>query len=136
MEDRRNVNRGFKKLRVWQDSISLYVLTYKILKASPLELKKIFSNAIDSCHSVSRNIAEGYCRKSIKEYLHFLNIGLGSCGEFHYSYYSFLKANQISEEDFEELDILHFKVENQLLKLIESIQSKQKKEDWNSSFVK
>ena len=24
--DRKNINRGFKKLRVWQDAISLYVL--------------------------------------------------------------------------------------------------------------
>jgi four helix bundle protein len=69
LEDRRNINRGYKKLRVWQDAISLYVLTCKILQNSPFELKKTVSNAIDSCHSISRNIAEGYCRRSIKEYL-------------------------------------------------------------------
>ncbi len=135
MEDRRNINRGYKKLRVWQDSISLYVLAYKILKDFPFELKKTVSNAIDSCHSISRNIAEGYCRRSIKEYLNFLNIGLASCGEFHSSYYSFFQANQISESDFEELDKLHFKVENQLLKLIESLQNKKNNEYWQDSFA-
>jgi hypothetical protein len=30
MAERRNVNRGFKKLRVWQDSVSLYILAIKI----------------------------------------------------------------------------------------------------------
>jgi len=135
MEDRRNINRGFKKLRVWQDAISLYVLTCKILLISPFELKKTVSNAIDSCHSISRNIAEGYCRRSIKEYLNFLNISLASCGEFHSSYYSFFQANQISENNFEELDKLHYKVENQLLKLIESIQNKKEKGYWKDSFV-
>ncbi|CAB1059985.1 hypothetical protein D1BOALGB6SA_4750 [Olavius sp. associated proteobacterium Delta 1] len=28
--DRKNINRGFKKLRVWQDAVSLYVLACKI----------------------------------------------------------------------------------------------------------
>ena len=135
MEDRRNINRGFKKLRVWQDAISLYVLACRVLRDFPFELKKTLSNTIDSCHSISRNIAEGYCRRSIKEYLNFLNIALASCGEFHSSYYSFKLADQISDSDFEELDKLHFKVENQLIKLIESLQNKKNKEGWQDSFA-
>jgi four helix bundle protein len=135
MEDRRNINRGFKKSRVWQDAMSLYVLTCEILKNSSFELKKTVANAIDSSHSISRNIAEGYRRRSIKEYLNFLNISLGSCGEFHSSYFSFRKANQISESDFEELDKLHYKVENQLIKLIESLQNKKNHGKWKDSFA-
>jgi len=53
---RKNINRGFKKLRVWQNSISLYVLAYKIFSKFPFELKKIASNSIDAAHSISRNI--------------------------------------------------------------------------------
>lgn len=135
MEDRRNINRGYKKLRVWQDAISLYVMTSKKLIGFTFEFQKTASNAIDSCHSISRNIAEGYCRRSIKEYLNFLNISLASCGEFHSSYYSFFQANQISESDYEELDKLHYKVENQLLKLIESLQNKKNNEYWLDSFA-
>lgn len=85
------------------------------------------ANAIDAAHSISRNIAEGYCRRSIKEYLNFLNIALGSCGEFHSCYVSFKEANQITEEDYEQLDVLHYKVENELLRLVESIKKKQSK---------
>lgn len=107
----------------------------QILQDFPFELKKTVSNAIDSNHSISRNIAEGYCRRSIKEYLNFLNIALASCGEFHSSYYSFLQAKQISEDDFENIDKLHYKVENQLIKLIESLQNKKNKESWQDSFV-
>lgn len=135
MEDRRNINRGYKKLRVWQDSIALYVLSCKKLHTFPFELKKTVGNAIDSCHSISRNIAEGYCRRSIKEYLNFLNISLASCGEFYSSYYSFFQANQISELDFEEMDKLHYKVENQLLKLVESLQNKKNNGNWEDSFA-
>jgi len=72
--DRKNINRGFKKLRVWQDAISLYVLAYKIFSKFPFEIKKVAANSIDAAHSISRNISEGYCRRSLKEYLNHLNI--------------------------------------------------------------
>ena len=132
--DRKNINRGFKKLRVWQDVISLYVLSYKKFSKFPFELKKVAANSIDAAHSISRNISEGYCRRSIKEYLNFLNIALGSCGEFHSCYESFKQANQITETEYEQLDQLHYKVENALLKLIESLQKKQKDQNWEDNF--
>jgi len=88
--ERKNINRGFKQLRVWNNSVELYILTCKLLSKCPYELKKIVSNYsliahedIDSSHSISRNISEGYSRRSIKEYLNFLNIALSSSGEYH-----------------------------------------------------
>jgi hypothetical protein len=63
--DRKNINRGFKKLRVWQDAVSLYTLACEIFGSFPFELKKVASNGIDSAHSISRNISEGYCRCSL-----------------------------------------------------------------------
>jgi four helix bundle protein len=132
--DRKNINRGFKKLRVWQDSVGLYVLACKIFSNFPFEMKKVASNNIDAAHSISRNIAEGYCRRSLKEYLNHLNIALGSCGEFHSCYVSCHHANQIGLEEFEQLDELHYKVENQLIKLIASLQKKQKDEPWRNNF--
>jgi four helix bundle protein len=133
--ERKNVNRGFKKLLVWQDAVSLYVLAFEIFGKFPFELKKIAANSIDAAHSISRNISEGYCRRSLKEYLNHLNIALGSCGEFHSCYESCMQAGQISKEEYEELDELHYKVENQLLKLIESLQQKQKDGQWKESFL-
>ena len=132
--DRKNINRGFKKLRVWQDAVSLYVLTSKMFGKFPFELRKVASNGIDAAHSISRNITEGYCRRSIKEYLNHLNIALGSCGEFHSCYDSFKQADQITHEEYEKLDDLHYKVENELIKLIKSVQKKQKDRDWEEAF--
>ena len=128
--ERKNINRGFKKLRVWEDAVSLYISACRIFINLPFELKKAAANSIDAAHSISRNISEGYCRRSLKEYLNHLNIALGSCGEFHSCYESFKRAGQITEEDYERLDQLHYKVENALLKLIESLQKKQKEEVW------
>ena len=64
----------------------------KIFVKFPFELKKVASNSIDAAHSISRNISEGYCRRSLKEYLNHLNFALGSCGEFHSCYESFKQA--------------------------------------------
>ena len=128
--DRKNINRGFKKLRVWQDAVSLYVLACKIFANFPFELKKVAGNSIDAAHSISRNISEGYCRRSLKEYLNYLNIALGSCGEFHSCYESCKQANQITNDEHERLDQLHYKVENALFKLIESLQKNQKDKQW------
>ena len=131
---RKNINRGYTKLRVWEDSVLLFKLVYKTNKNFPYELSKSRNNILDAAHSVSRNIAEGYCRKNIKEYLNLLNIALGSCGELFSGIISFKEIELISEENFEILDELHFKVENELLGLIKSLQKKQNDGDWEDRF--
>lgn len=133
--ERRNINRGFKKLRVWQDAVSLYILACKVFRRFPYELKKVAANSIDAAHSVSRNISEGYCRRSLKEYLNYLNFALGSSGEFHSCCYSCREAGQITQAEYEELDQLHYKVENGLLRLIQSLQRKRKEDKWEDSFA-
>ncbi len=132
---RKNKNRGYQQLRVWQDSVDLYILTCNIFRKLPYDLKRVVSQAIASSDSVHRNIAEGYCRKSIKEYLYFLNISLGSLGESVSGFLTYHKAKQISDESFEKLDILSFKIENGLLKLIERLEEKRNKGEWVDSMV-
>ena len=71
---RRNRNRGYKKLRVWNDAIDYYVQTCEVFRNFSYELKRVASLAMASADSVHRNISEGYCRRSIREYLNFLYI--------------------------------------------------------------
>jgi len=66
---RRNKNRGYQKLRAWSDAIDYYKRTFDIFRKFPYELKRVSAQAIASSDSVHRNIAEGYCRRSIHEYL-------------------------------------------------------------------
>ena len=131
--DRKNVNRGFRSLRVWQDAASLYVIAVKILSAFPFQLARVSGNAIDAAHSISRNIAEGYCRRSLREYLQHLNIALGSAGEFCSCYHTFLQAGQITREQYENLDALHYKVENELLQLVKALQAKRVSGSWSDT---
>ncbi len=106
MEVRKNKNRGYQKLTIWNDAISYYALIQEVFRNFPYELKRVAGQAIGSSDSIHRNIAEGYCRRSIREYLNFLNIALGSLGESISGLHAYRNARQISEEDFERLDSL------------------------------
>ena len=132
---RKNINRGYMQLRVWQDAKELYLLTWNVFKRFPYELKRVASQQIASIDSIHRNIAEGYCRRGIKEYLQHLNIAMGSAGESVSALHVYCPAGHISEEEFEQMDSLAFRLENGLKKLIESLQEKQQNGDWDDSFV-
>src|SRR6266487_1344906 len=126
----KNKNRGYQQLRVWQDAIDFYTGSCQIFRSFPYELKRVASQAIASADSIHRNIAEGYCRRSVREYLNFLNIALGSLGESVSGLRTYREAGQITEDDFRVLNELAFKLENGLLRLVESLEHKQITGDW------
>jgi four helix bundle protein len=132
---RKNKNRGYQQLRVWEDAIRLYAETCHLLGGWPFEMKRIASQAMASADSVHRNIAEGYCRRSIREYIHYLYIALGSLGESVSGYHAYLTADQLPEEAFETVDQLAFKLENGLLRLVEALERKQDAGDWTDTLV-
>jgi four helix bundle protein len=131
----KNKNRGYQQLRVWRDSIEFYRLTSHVFRNWPYELRRVGSQAIAASDSVHRNIAEGYCRKSIREYLNFLNIALGSLGESVSGLHAYREAGQMTAEEFGALNDLAFKLENGLLKLVESLERKKIDGDWVDSLI-
>ena len=132
---RRNANRGYRSLTVWQDAIEYYALTCRIFRSLPYVLRRVASNQIASADSVHRNIAEGYCRRTVNEYLRHLNIAISSAGESVSGLHAFRKAGQISEEDFAEADALSYRLENGLARLIQRVQEKRAQGDWDESFI-
>lgn len=135
LEMKRNKNRGYQQLRVWNDAIDYYAQTCEVFCKFPYQLRRVASQAIASSDSIHRNIAEGYCRRSITEYLRFLYIALGSLGESVSGLYAYRKSKQISEQDFERLDSLAFKLENGLLKLVESLEEKKERGEWTDQLM-
>jgi hypothetical protein len=59
-----------------------------------------------------------------------LNIALGSLGESVSGLHAYRKAAQISEADFSQLNLLSYKLENGLLKLVESLEQKKESGQW------
>jgi four helix bundle protein len=135
-QDRLNLNRGYQKLRVWQDSISLFALILEDFKGFSFEFKKIASQQMAAADSIHRNIAEGYCRRSIREYVQYLYVALASLGETVSGLFASKAGNLISQGQFERLDSLCYKLENELIKLIKSLEQKKQKGDWVDHMVK
>ncbi len=129
---RRNLNRGFMKLEVWNDAIDLFKLTFKLINSISNIDFKLKSQILDSAQSISSNIAEGYGRKSINEYLYFLNISLGSSAELLTRIIGLKEIELIELNDFEDFDKKHYEVENKLLALLKSLQAKQQNGSWDN----
>src|SRR5256885_971938 len=67
---RRNLNRGYMKLDVWQRGMDLLELGFQFARQiSDCKLKSQFADAVQSAPA---NIAEGYSRRTLAEYLQFL----------------------------------------------------------------
>jgi four helix bundle protein len=72
----------FKELKVWEKSHNLVLNIYKLTQKFPSEEKfGLVSQLRRSASSVPTNIAEGFKRNSLKDYLHFLNLSESSLEE-------------------------------------------------------
>jgi four helix bundle protein len=131
----KNRNRGYQKLRVWNDAVKYYTETCKVFRKFPYELMRVASQTIASSDSIHRNISEGYCRRTINDYLRFLYIALESLGESISGLHAYRNANQITEDEFQLLDTLAYKLENGLLKLVESLEEKRDRGEWTDHLL-
>ena len=135
LERNKNLNRGFRKLRVWKEAIELYTFEKEVLNGISGISFKIRDQILDSAFSISSNIAEGYCRRSIKEYIQFINIALGSIGENYSQMYALLRSGEISQGTFDGFDKRHYSLENKLINLAKSLSKKLKSDEgWNSNY--
>lgn len=74
--------RNYKDLKVWQKAYQLCLRVYKTTKDFPKhELYGITAQMRKAAVSIPSNIAEGYGRKTTKEYVQSLYIGYGSLCE-------------------------------------------------------
>ena len=128
----RNKNRGYMNLIVWQKAMELFELVWRIaFQASQIDFK-LRSQLADAAQSICANIAEGYGRRSINEYIQFLYYALGSLAETMTRAVGLQRTKQISEPRFDEFNLLHYEVENRLLRLIEKLEQKRDDGDWTA----
>ncbi len=128
---RRNLNRGYMKLEVWQRGMDLFELAFR--RGSVVSDFKLKSQFTDAAQSVSANVAEGYGRRSLAEYLQFLYTAKGSLGEALTRACGLWRAKLVTDAQLEEFDKLHYEVENKLLGLIESLEAKRDQDDWSDA---
>ncbi len=132
----KNINRGYRKLEVWQESFELFRVVKKKIDSLNSISFKLKAQVEDSVFSVSSNIAEGYCRRFIKENIQFNSIALGSLGENYSQVYTLFNADIIDEEWFNNYDKLHYSLENKLINYNKAIIQKAKlKEEWSNDYI-
>ena len=91
---------SYNELVVWQKAIKLTVEVYKATDNYPkTEIYGLTSQSRKSTVSTPSNIAEGWTRQHLQEYLQFLNIALGSAAELETQLTIAEKLNLLSGED-------------------------------------
>ncbi len=135
LEKNKNINRGFRKLEVWKEAVELYSFVKKKIKTLKELSFKTKAQIEDSALSVSSNIAEGYCRRHLKENIQFNTIALASLGENYSQVFALFNAEEIDENWFEDYDKIHYSLENKLIKLNKrSIENLMTNYDWKKNY--
>ena len=94
----------FEDIQAWQEARHLVKLVYSLIKTNVEFTKdiRLKSQITGAAVSVMSNIAEGFSRKSNKEFIQFLFIAKGSAAEVQSQLYVALDLNYINEKQFEE----------------------------------
>ena len=115
--------KSYKELIVWQKSVQLvkevFLLTNKFPKS---ELYGLISQMRRAAISIPSNIAEGYGRKSSKEYAQFYSIAYGSGLELETQIIIARELGFANNEDFGKVELLL----EEVLKMLNSMISKMK----------
>jgi four helix bundle protein len=99
--------RTFEDLLIWQKSIALAKMIYRISKEFPSDAKFALGDQMRRASiSVPSNIAEGYGRRTSGDYRKFLHISLGSLYEIQTQLKIANELKILSEESFKEANQL------------------------------
>src|SRR5438067_2818979 len=92
---------SFENLEVWQRGCRLAVDVFKAFASCRNFTMQ--DQVQRAALSVPSNVAEGYERDSNKEFIRFLNISKGSCGELRTQLYISRKLDFLTKSDFNRL---------------------------------
>jgi len=95
----------FEDIDAWKEARKLVKMVYSVIKKSK-EFRKDFrliNQMQDASVSSMSNIAEGFARKSNREFIQFLYISKSSAAEVQSQLYVALDQEYITREDFDDI---------------------------------
>ena len=96
--------RTFRELDVWNASMALAILCYRLTNAFPPDERYgLTSQVRRASSSLAANIAEGHNRRSRRAYLNHVNIALGSQAELDTLLEIAMRLDYLQPADFGEL---------------------------------
>ena len=115
---------NFEELAIYQKSCELATQVYKITRTGEFKHDTRFVQQIRaSAGSVSDNIAEGFERQGNKEFINFLYIAKGSCGELRSQIMRAHNVGFIDDATFDQMYADCKKLSASILKFIQVLKS-------------
>jgi four helix bundle protein len=95
----------FEDIKAWQESRKLVKLVYEAINANELFKKdfRLVGQIQGAAVSSMSNIAEGFSRKSKKEFIQYLFVSKSSAAEVQSQLYAALDQNYIDQVKFDEI---------------------------------
>jgi len=92
----------FEDIDAWQEARKLVKMVYDIIEKSPKFRKdfRLVNQIQDAAVSAMSNIAEGFARRSNREFIQFLFISKSSAAEVQSELYVALDQEYINQDDF------------------------------------
>ena len=98
------IAKDFEDLKIFQGARSLYKKIYPLTKRGEWRYDSRFVQQIRAASgSIMDNIAEGFERSGNKEFINFLYIAKGSCGEVRSQVTRAFDSGYISQEEYNDI---------------------------------
>ena len=109
----------FEDIKSWQEARELNRIMGNLIDDDRFKKNyRLISQIEGSAGSVMDNIAEGFERGGNKEFMQFLYIAKGSCGELRSQLYRAIDRNYISEKEFDAITSQTIVISKLIQKLI------------------
>ncbi|NIN64178.1 MAG: four helix bundle protein [Anaerolineae bacterium] len=124
---------GYKNLLAWQAADELAVLVHSIVIRFEPRYYKLTNQMLGSASSVKANIAEGYCRNALGDYIRFCEIARGSLGELGSQIQDCERWGLVKAGQLQNLIRLYGDASYFLENLIKGLRTKRKEGTWDRS---
>ncbi|WP_400079727.1 four helix bundle protein [Winogradskyella sp. R77965] len=113
---------NFKKLKVWQDGISLVSDNYKLTRTFPDIEKFNLTSQMNRCAvSIPSNISEGSSKSTDRHFKKYLESSLGSAFEWETQLIVSFNEGYLNKNKFEELENKILQIQKMLGKFIDNL---------------
>jgi four helix bundle protein len=113
----------FEEIEAWKLARDLNKKIGEVIDSGSFSKNyRLISQVEGSSGSIMDNIAEGFERGTRAEFIQFLGYSKGSCGELRSQLYRALDRNYITQEQFEEFNLMTIRISGMLQNLIKYLQ--------------
>ena len=124
---------GYKNLLAWQAADDLAAFVHSLVSRFGPRYFRLADQVLSAASSVKANIAEGYCRNALGDYIRFCEFARGSLGELGSQMQDCERWGLVKGQELEEFLRLYGDATYFLETLLKGLWAKRKEGTWNRS---